>query len=83
MGLWVRFEQDGADGFGLLEGDEVHVHTGDMFASRPWRPGGGWRSAAVRLQAPVRPRKFIGLWNNFHALAASQGSKSPNFRCFS
>jgi 2-keto-4-pentenoate hydratase/2-oxohepta-3-ene-1,7-dioic acid hydratase in catechol pathway len=31
----------------------------------------------VRVIAPVRPAKFIGLWNNFHALAAKLGSAAP------
>ena len=29
--------------------------------------------AAARLLPPVRPRLFIGLWNNFHAVATAQG----------
>ena len=44
--------------------------------------------ASIRLAAPARPRQFIGIWNNFHALAEKYGNlisafplyflKSPN-----
>ncbi len=81
MGLWVRFERDGAEGFGLLEGEDVRVHSGDMFAG-PVATGERVALGAVRLLAPVRPGKFIGLWNNFHALAASQGLAIPQFPLF-
>jgi 2-keto-4-pentenoate hydratase/2-oxohepta-3-ene-1,7-dioic acid hydratase in catechol pathway len=33
--------------------------------------------SAVRVIAPVHPGKFIGLWNNFHALAAKLGQAIP------
>ena len=34
---------------------------------------------AVRLLPPVRPAKFIGLWNNFHGVAAAQGWAVPDY----
>jgi len=34
-------------------------------------------AAFVVLRAPVRPGKFIGLWNNFHELATKQGNTIP------
>lgn len=73
MTVWVRFE----GGFGTLEGDHVVPHAGDMFgACAP--DGAALPLADVALLAPVLPGKFIGLWNNFHALAAKSGHAVPD-----
>jgi hypothetical protein len=32
MAKWIRFEQGGEAGFGTLEGDNIAVHSGDLFA---------------------------------------------------
>ena len=76
MTLWARFRHEGAEGFGILDGDTVRVHAGDMLAS-PVPTGATLARDAVRLLAPVRPRLFVGLWNNFHALAAKVGTAIP------
>ncbi len=76
MTLWVRYEHDGATGFGTLDGEAIAVHAGDMFAS-PAPTGTTLALSAVRLLAPVRPGQFLGLWNNFHAMAAKQGNAIP------
>ena len=60
MGLWVRFARDGAEGFGLLEGEAIRVHAGDIFAA-PAPTGESLALSAVRLLPPVRPARFIGL----------------------
>ncbi|MEO3470705.1 fumarylacetoacetate hydrolase family protein [Roseomonas sp. CAU 1739] len=79
MTLWVRFaRQDGAEGFGTLDeaAGVIAVHAGDLFAgATPTRET--LPRDAVRLLAPVRPGKFIGLWNNFHDLAARTGAAIP------
>jgi 2-keto-4-pentenoate hydratase/2-oxohepta-3-ene-1,7-dioic acid hydratase in catechol pathway len=76
MALWVRFARDGAEGFGLLEGDSVCVHAGDLFAA-PEPTGESLPLADLRLLPPVRPARFIGLWNNFHEAAAKAGNAIP------
>lgn len=79
MALWVRFaRQDGAEGFGTLDeaAATIAVHAGDLFAT-PTPTGEVLSHAAIRLLAPVRPGKFIGLWNNFHDLAAKTGAAIP------
>jgi 2-keto-4-pentenoate hydratase/2-oxohepta-3-ene-1,7-dioic acid hydratase in catechol pathway len=76
MALWVRFARDGAEGFGLLEGDSVRVHAGDLFAA-PEPTGESLPLADVQLLPPVRPARFIGLWNNFHEAAAKAGNAIP------
>jgi 2-keto-4-pentenoate hydratase/2-oxohepta-3-ene-1,7-dioic acid hydratase in catechol pathway len=73
MSLWVRFE----GGFGVLNADTIAVHDGDMFGVNA--PTGEVRSVTeTRLLAPVQPGKFIGLWNNFHAVAARTGHPAPD-----
>lgn len=78
MTLWVRFAQDGAEGFGTLDAQAGRIaeHGGDLFAA-PEPTGAVLDLASVTLLAPVRPGKFIGLWNNFHELAAKTGAAIP------
>lgn len=76
MAHWIRFERDGAIGFGTLEGDAIAVHTGDMF-DRPEATGQHLPLASVRVLAPTRPTKMIALWNNFRALGAKLGVAPP------
>ena len=76
MTAWVRFEHDAQPGFGILDAGAIAIHTGSMFdAPRP--TGQTLPLARVTLRAPVQPGKFIGLWNNFRALAARQGNAIP------
>ncbi len=77
MTLWVRFEQQGAIGFGVLAGDAIAIHSGDMFAG-PQATGKTVPLAAVKLLTPCVPSKMIGLWNNFNALAESLGAAKPS-----
>ena len=64
---WARFRHEGTIFFGVVEGDLVRVHEGDMFADpRPTQ-----RCIAlvdVALLMPVVPSKVIAMWNNFGAL---------------
>jgi ketopantoate reductase/2-keto-4-pentenoate hydratase/2-oxohepta-3-ene-1,7-dioic acid hydratase in catechol pathway len=76
MKKWIRFEQDGKTGFGTLEGDNISVHTGDMFASA--KPTGQMlKLSDVQVRTPCDPSKMICLWNNFHQLAAKNDFKEP------
>jgi 2-keto-4-pentenoate hydratase/2-oxohepta-3-ene-1,7-dioic acid hydratase in catechol pathway len=76
MTHWIRFEKNGALGFGTLEGNSIAVHTGDMFADA--RPSGETlKLADVRIATPCDPSKMICLWNNFHQLAAKNNQPTP------
>ena len=77
MTLWVRFEHDGVEGFGTLDGESVAIHSGDMFAT-PRSTGQTLAPDRLRVLVPVRPGKIVGLWNNFHALAAKLGAAVPD-----
>jgi 2-keto-4-pentenoate hydratase/2-oxohepta-3-ene-1,7-dioic acid hydratase in catechol pathway len=73
---WVRFRADGAIGFGTIAHSEIAVHDGDMFGeSKP--AGQTLQLGDVELLAPCAPSKIIGLWNNFHALAAKLNQSIP------
>ena len=78
MAHWIRFEEEGTEGFGLLDPASgwIAVHRGDLFDS-PAPTGREARLDDVRLLPPVAPGKFIGLWNNFHELAAKLGTSVP------
>lgn len=73
---WMRFRHEGAAGFGRLEGENVAVHCGDMFAE-PQPTGERLAVAAIEWLAPCQPGKVIGLWNNFAAAAEKNGWSRP------
>lgn len=76
MTKWVCFENDGQQRFGLLEGETIIVHTGDMFDS-PEPTDIRLSLEKVRLLPPCSPSKVIALWNNFHQLAAKLDVPEP------
>jgi len=83
MTRWVRFEHESAIQFGTLTDDNstIAVHHGDMFADAT--PTGITVGLdKVRLLAPVRPGKFLGLWNNFKELATRNGHAFPTTPLF-
>ncbi|MCA3013515.1 MAG: DUF2437 domain-containing protein, partial [Myxococcaceae bacterium] len=73
---WVRALQASREIFGTLEGERVLVHAGDMLADAT-PTGESLALADLVFLPPVRPGKFIGLWNNFHAAAAKNGWAIP------
>lgn len=77
---WVRFRRadTGAEGFGTLDDAEeaVQPHLGDLFADAS-PAGEALPLAMLTLLAPVRPARFVGLWNNFRELAAKGGHAIP------
>ncbi len=69
MARWIRFEHDGEVEFGTLDGEEITVHQGDMFAGAE-ATSRTVSLASVKLLTPTEPTKMIALWNNFRAMAA-------------
>lgn len=67
MTQWVRFDANGAIGFGTLDGQQVQVFEGDMFA-QPRATGAVLPLADLRLLHPVEPGKVVALYNNFAAI---------------
>src|SRR5574341_1258740 len=76
MDKWVRFEHQGKTGIGKLSGETIAVHEGEMFAGAR-ATGQSLALGSVKLLAPVQPGKIIGLWNNFHQLAAKLNLQEP------
>lgn len=68
MTHWVRFEHQGHIRFGAVESGVITVHEGDMFRDAKATLEKLELSDVHRL-TPTEPQKFIGLWNNFYALA--------------
>lgn len=76
---WMRFTHHGQPALGLLQGDQVQVHTGSLFDT----PQPGTERLAVADIAPdawlppCEPGKIIGLWNNFRGAAEKNGWATP------
>ena len=67
-----RFELDGEARHGLVEGDRVvDPRRGDRHAL-----------GDVRLLAPIRPRKFLGIGLNYADHIAESGMEAPEFPVF-
>lgn len=77
MKHWARFRlADRRAGFGLMMGESIAEYNGELFGEH--RPTGStWALSECTLLAPCVPSKIIGLWNNFHALAAKIGKAEP------
>jgi len=73
---WLRFREDGREGFGMLDGSEVAVCQGDMLGE--WQPTGERLAfSSVECLTPCVPGKMIALWNNFNAAAEKNGWARP------
>jgi len=72
MTRWIRFEHGGRTQFGALEGENIRVHEGDLFAGAR-ATGATVGLAQVRLLTPCVPTKMVALWNNYRALAEKLG----------
>lgn len=76
MALWGRYQNKKYTGFGLIEGEHIVAHEGNMFSGAA--PNGKTLALAdVKLLAPCVPTKMVAMWNNFHALAAKLEVAEP------
>jgi 2-keto-4-pentenoate hydratase/2-oxohepta-3-ene-1,7-dioic acid hydratase in catechol pathway len=76
MQHWIRFSHAETTRFGTLDGDEVRVHEGDMYAAA--RPTGTvLRLSDVTLLRPTEPGKVIAMYNNFGALLKKMDLATP------
>lgn len=66
----------GEPALGLVEGDQVRVHQGDLFEA-PVATGEVLPLAGLALLPPCTPGQIVGLWNNFRASAAKNGWAEP------
>ncbi len=77
MTHWIRFNYDAKTEFGILEGDEIFIHTGDMFAN-PQNTGQKVLLSEVKILTPTTPTKMPALWNNYHMMAEKAGNEKPD-----
>jgi 2-keto-4-pentenoate hydratase/2-oxohepta-3-ene-1,7-dioic acid hydratase in catechol pathway len=78
MKHWARFRRKSTQqaGFGLVQGESIAEYEGDLFGD--CKPSGTTLPLSeCTLLSPCLPSKFIGLWNNFHALAAKIEKAEP------
>jgi 2-keto-4-pentenoate hydratase/2-oxohepta-3-ene-1,7-dioic acid hydratase in catechol pathway len=76
MARWLRFRHPDGDGFGLLEGETIRIHAGDLFGT-PRPTGRILPLAEVTPDLPCRPGKLLALWNNFRSMAEKQALTHP------
>lgn len=76
MQTWIRYVHLGLEGFGLLNGESIDVHEGDIFSSSR-STGTTLALCHVQVNVPCQPSKLIGLWNNYHAQAVKQNLVLP------
>lgn len=80
MAKWCRFTRRASQesGFGKLHqnGTTIEIAHGDLFSNHTLT-GAYVGLDEVVLTHPCQPTKFIGLWNNFHALAQQQNQPLP------
>ena len=76
MTSWVRFNHDGAEKLGTLDGDQIAICDNDLFeAASP--TGEQVALDSVQLLAPYKPASILALWNNFHERAEAEGQTIP------
>jgi 2-keto-4-pentenoate hydratase/2-oxohepta-3-ene-1,7-dioic acid hydratase in catechol pathway len=75
---WIRFTSstDGAARFGVLIGDEIEVHAGDMFGDAV-PTGERVAVSSVSILPPCEPTKIVALWNNLRGAAEKNGWAIP------
>lgn len=73
---FVRFSQGAETGFGVLEGDQIRVHSGDMFDALK-STGRSVALSAVKLLPPSNPAGMIALWNNSKCQIAKLNRETP------
>jgi 2-keto-4-pentenoate hydratase/2-oxohepta-3-ene-1,7-dioic acid hydratase in catechol pathway len=76
MSHWIRVQHQGRERFGLLEGDNVRLHSGNLFGEHA-ATGESVALRDAKVLTPVTPGKMVALWNNFRALAAKLGNPIP------
>lgn len=74
---WMRFRHEGRARFGVLDGDAVVVHDGDMYGDCS-PTGERIAQSQIEWLPACQPSKMLALWNNFHAAAAKNGWSTPS-----
>jgi 2-keto-4-pentenoate hydratase/2-oxohepta-3-ene-1,7-dioic acid hydratase in catechol pathway len=73
---WMRFMRGDQPTLGLVQGEQVQVHVGDLFGN-PQATGETLPLIGLTWLPPCAPGQIVGLWNNFRAAAAKNGWAEP------
>jgi 2-keto-4-pentenoate hydratase/2-oxohepta-3-ene-1,7-dioic acid hydratase in catechol pathway len=76
MTLWARIEHGGRARVGVVEGEIIRLHEGDLFDPGP-AIGEIVAVGAAHWLTPTEPTKMVALWNNFHAASEKNGWAIP------
>jgi len=76
MTLWLQFAYKNTRKLGLLDGDTIHIHSGDLF-NNPQPVGESCRLEDVEILVPCKPGKMLALWNNYYSRAENEGWEIP------
>lgn len=76
MSSWLRFYYKNKQNIGVLDGDAIHVYSGDLFGRL--KPVDEWcKFEDVEILIPCKPGKMLALWNNFYSRAEHEGWDIP------
>ena len=67
MAQWLRFQHQGKNSLGQLQGEQIAVYSGDLFG-QPKPTGETIKLAEVTIDIPCTPSKMVAMVDNFHAL---------------
>jgi 2-keto-4-pentenoate hydratase/2-oxohepta-3-ene-1,7-dioic acid hydratase in catechol pathway len=73
---WMRCRHQGRELFGVLEGDQLAVHEGELFGEHR-ASGERVPVQGVEWLTPCRVGTMLALWNNFRAAAEKNGWAIP------
>jgi 2-keto-4-pentenoate hydratase/2-oxohepta-3-ene-1,7-dioic acid hydratase in catechol pathway len=76
MAKWIRVAYRGRECFGLLDGDTITVHSGNLF-SDPQPTGKTMALTAAKVLTPTVPSKMVALVDNYRALVAQSNHAVP------
>jgi len=76
MPLWGRVIHDGRECFGIIEGEAMLLHEGDMLAD-PRPTGQSIPLNGARLLTPTSPSKMVALVDNYRALVTKLNHAVP------
>ncbi|MGB5277009.1 MAG: fumarylacetoacetate hydrolase family protein [Gammaproteobacteria bacterium] len=76
MPFWLQFSDKNRCRLGMLDGDTIHVHRGDLF-NDPQPVNEHHKVGDVEILIPCKPGKMLALWNNFYSRAEHEGWDIP------
>jgi 2-keto-4-pentenoate hydratase/2-oxohepta-3-ene-1,7-dioic acid hydratase in catechol pathway len=76
MSIWLQFSYEDAALLGRLEGNRIHIYSGDLFG-QPQPVGEICELEEVEILPPCQPGKMLALWNNFYSRAEQEGWDIP------